>query len=262
MSVQALLDATDNNTANVSISYSEAVVQAYSHQLQLEWLHRQGQFMIQPSLSVDVRTWFNEDLESMANIVPGVVAIVMAVIGAFLTSLTIAREWERGTMEQLISTPVRGPELVLGKLLPYFCIGMLDVVIAVIMGEFLFHVPLRGSVVLLFAVAAVFLVGALFLGLLISILAKTQTLASELAMLATLLPAFLLSGFAFAIRNMPPFVQAITYLIPARYLVTMLKGIYLKGVGLEVFATDAALLALFSAGMVALAIGLFRKRLG
>ena len=143
--IQALLDATDNNTANVSIGYSETVIQTYNRKVQLEWLQRHGQMTLQPAVSVDARTWFNEDLESTANIVPGVIAIVMAVIGSFLTSLTIAREWERGTMEQLMSTPVTPLEVMVGKLMPYFVIGLFDTALCAGIGVWWFHVPFRGQ---------------------------------------------------------------------------------------------------------------------
>ena len=189
------------------------------------------------------------------------IAVIMMVIAALLTSLTIAREWERGTMEQLISTPVKGPELILGKLLPYFAIGMFDVLLAVLMGEFLFDVPLRGNAALLFAMAAVFLVGALSLGLLISVSTKSQLLASQLAMVMTFLPAFLLSGFMYTVSNMPQFIQMVTYLIPARYFVALLKGIYLKGIGLQILYLEAALLTLFGIMMIAMANVKFRKKL-
>jgi ABC-2 type transport system permease protein len=185
----------------------------------------------------------------------------MMVIAALLTSLTIAREWERGTMEQLISTPVSGPELVVGKLLPYFAIGMLDVFLAVGMGTALFGVAVRGSHLLLFSVAAVFLVGALSLGLVISIVTKSQLLASQLAMVLTFLPSFLLSGFMYSIANMPVAVQSITYAVPARYFVALLKGIYLKGVGLNVLAVEVLLLIDFGVGVLLVAIGRFEKKL-
>ena len=165
-------------------------------------------------------------------------------------------------MEQLIATPVRPHELVLGKLAPYFALGMLDVVIAVGMGEFLFRVPLRGSVALLFAVSAVFLVGALSMGMLISITTKSQLLATQLAMVLTFLPSFLLSGFMYAIGNMPAPIRAATHVIPARYFVSILKGIYLKGVGLPVLAGEAALLSAFAAAVVLLATRKLRKSLG
>jgi ABC-2 type transport system permease protein len=212
-------------------------------------------------LDLRPRVWFNADLESRNYIVPGLIAVIMMVIAALLTSLTVAREWERGTMEQLISTPVKGSELVLGKLAPYFVIGLLDMCLAVLMGRFLFHVPLRGSLLLLFGMASLYLVGVLALGLLISILTRSQLLASQFAMVLTFLPAFLLSGFIFAIPNMPRAVQIITYVVPARYFVEILKGIYLKGVGLRVLAMPAALLALFAVAMVSLAVLKFKKKL-
>ena len=204
---------------------------------------------------------FNEDLESKNYIVPGLIAVIMMVIAAMLTSLCFAREWERGTMEQLISTPVQGSELVLGKLIPYFAIGLLDMVLAVLLGQFMFQVPLRGNVALLFGVASIFLVGVLTMGMLFSITTKSQLLASQLAMTTTFLPAFLLSGFIFAIVNMPRPIQWITYLVPARYFIGILKGIYLKGVGLEILAMDTVLLIVFAAAMVLLAQWKFKKKL-
>jgi ABC-2 type transport system permease protein len=201
-------------------------------------------------------------MESKNYIIPGLIAVIMMVIAALLTSLTVAREWERGTMEQLISTPIKGWELVTGKLLPYFLIGLLDVALAVLMGEFLFQVPLRGSVALLFTLAAVFLAGALALGLVISIVTKSQLLASQLAMVLTFLPSFLLSGFMYAISNMPRPIQLVTYAIPARYFVALLKGIYLKGVGLRILLLEAGLLIVFAVLIVLLAVRKFRKKLG
>ena len=216
-----------------------------------------------PQRPIDLRprVWFNTDLESRNYIIPGLIAVIMMVIAALLTSLTVAREWERGTMEQLISTPVRGSELILGKLIPYFVIGLVDVFLAVLMGEFVFHVPLRGTVALLFAAASVFMVSALSLGLVISIVTKSQLLANQLAMILTFLPAFLLSGFVYPIANMPRAIQFVTLLIPARYFVVLLKGIYLKGVGLEILAFDAVLLTLFGFVTLLLANAAFRKKL-
>jgi ABC-2 type transport system permease protein len=208
------------------------------------------------------RVWFNADLQSKNFIIPGLIAVIMGLIAALLTSLTIAREWERGTMEQLISTPVQPAELIIGKLVPYFVIGMLDVLIAVLLAVYLFDVPLRGSVGLLFAMAAIFIVGTLAQGILISTLARAQLLASQLAMVSTFLPAFLLSGFMFAIANMPVPVQVITAIVPARYFVALVKGIYLRGVGLEILWRDALFLVAFSTVVLGLAIVKFKKRLG
>lgn len=164
-------------------------------------------------------------------------------------------------MEQLISTPVRPAELILGKLLPYFVIGMVDVLIALVMALFLFHVPLRGSIPLLLVVSALFIIGTLAQGILISTLARQQLLASQLAMVSTFLPAFLLSGFTFAIANMPIPVQVITHIVPARYFVALVKGIFLRGVGLEAMWPDALFLLIFAAVVAGLAITRFKKRL-
>jgi ABC-2 type transport system permease protein len=259
--VQLIADGSDSNTATIAMNYAEAVARAYSQTVTLAQERRLPGRVPPPPLELRPRVWFNTDLQSRNYIIPGLIAVIMMVIAALLTSLTVAREWERGTMEQLISTPVKAPELILGKLLPYFAIGMLDVLLAVLMGEFLFHVPLRGSVVLLFCMAAVFLTGALSLGILISVIARGQLLASQLSMVLTFVPAFLLSGFAYAISNMPRPIQVVTYMIPARYFVALLKGIYLKGVGLETMAGPAALLVVFAVGAVTLAIARFKKQL-
>ena len=259
--VQAIVDGSDSNTATVAIGYAETVVRGYSQAVALREMQRTAGRSVSGGIDLQPRVWFNADMQSKNYIIPGLIAVVMSVIAALLTSLTVAREWETGTMEQLISTPVKGSEIVLGKLLPYFGLGMLDVLLAVVMGEFLFHVPLRGSVALLFAMAAIFLTGALSLGMVISIVTRSQLLASQLAMVLTFLPSFLLSGFVYAIGNMPVPIQLATRLIPARYFVTLLKGIYLKGVGLEILAVEAGLLTLFGAVMVVLAIAKFKKRL-
>ncbi len=260
-SAQLILDGSDANTATLAMGYGRAVAAAFSQQIALDEIRRAGGIAQPTLIDVRPRVWFNSDMESRNYIIPGLIAVIMMVIAAMLTSLTVAREWERGTMEQLISTPVRGPELVVGKLLPYFAIGMLDVALAVGMGQGVFHVPLRGSVFLVFGMAALFLIGALSLGLLISIATRSQLLASQLAMVLTFLPAFLLSGFMYSIDNMPQVIQLATHLIPARYFVALLKGIYLKGIGLEILWKEAALLAVFSILVTAVSIRTFRKKL-
>jgi ABC-2 type transport system permease protein len=227
----------------------------------LRALRRAGERPLTPPLELRPRAWFNDDMQSRNFLVPGLIAVIMMILAGLLTSQTVAREWERGTMEQLISTPVRGGELVAGKLIPYFVIGMLDVLLAVLMGEFLFQVPLRGSLALLFSTAAVFLLGSLALGMVISIVTKNQLMANQLAMMATFVPSFLLSGLMFAIANMPHALQGVTLLVPARYFVTLMRGIYMKGVGLEVLGLEALLLSAFTVGMVALANVKFRKSL-
>jgi ABC-2 type transport system permease protein len=243
------------------MGYAEVVVLTYAQGTAIRLVERAGLRPPRPPLDFRPRVWFNADMESRNYIIPGLIAVIMMVIAALLTSLTVAREWERGTMEQLISTPVTGPELIFGKLLPYFAIGMFDVLLAVLLGEFLFRVPLRGNVALLFGMAAIFLVGTLSLGILVSVVTKSQLLANQLAMVLTFVPSFLLSGFVFAISNMPQPIQWITYAIPARYFVTLLKSIYLKGAGLEILAGEAVLLTAYAAIMVLLANLAFKKKL-
>jgi len=259
--VQALVDATDDNTANVLIGYAQAVVQGYSSDIQVDWLRNRGQLGGVTPLSVQTRTWYNEDLESSAFIVPGVLALVMSVIGAFLTSLTIAREWERGTMEQLVSTPVTPLEIMFGKLLPYFVIGMLDVIVCALIAVLWFHVPFRGSFVTLLFSSAMFMVVVLSLGFFISVIAKNQLAASQVALLATFLPAFLLSGFLYAIEQMPVVLQGITRILPARYYVSVLKKIFLKGTPTALLYADLVPLAIFTLVLALLATRSFHKRL-
>jgi ABC-2 type transport system permease protein len=260
--VQALVDGTDDNTANVLIGYAQAVVQGYSADVQLDWLHNHGQ-LVQPALiSIETRTWYNEDLESSAFIVPGVLALVMSVIGAFLSSLTIAREWERGTMEQLISTPVTPIEIMLGKLTPYFAIGMFDVIVCAAIAIYWFEVPFRGSYPTLLFSSAIFLVVVLSLGYFISVIAKSQLAASQIALIITFLPAFLLSGFLFPIEQMPVVMQWITRILPARYYVSVLKKIFLKGTPSALLYSDLVPLAVFALILTLLATASFHKRLG
>ena len=259
--VQALVDASDDNTANVLIGYAQGVVQGYSSNLQVEWLRDHGKIAQPAAVSVQTRTWYNEDLESSAFIIPGVLALVMSVIGAFLTSLTIAREWERGTMEQLISTPVTPLEIMFGKLVPYFAIGMIDVIVCALIALYWFHVPFRGSFVTLLLSSAMFMVVVLSMGFFISVVAKNQLAASQMALLATFLPAFLLSGFLYAIEQMPVVLQWITRVLPARYYVSVLKKIFLKGSPTALLYSDLVPLAMFTVVLALLATHSFHKRL-
>src|ERR1019366_3096635 len=259
--VQALVDGTDDNTANVAIGYAQAVVQGYSAEIQTTWLQQRGQSLQPAPVSIETRTWYNEDLESSAFIIPGVLALVMSVIGAFLTSLTIAREWERGSMEQLISTPVSAMEIMFGKLAPYFVLGMFDVIVCAVIAIYWFHVPFRGSYLTLLFSSALFLVVVLSLGFFISVLAKSQFAASQVALLVTFLPAFLLSGFLFSIEQMPIALQVITRVLPARYYVSVLKKIFLKGTPASMLYADLIPLAIFALVLTLVATRSFHKRL-
>lgn len=260
-SVQAIVDATDDNTASVAAGYAQAVVANFSTQVQLEAANVQGRQAVIAPLSVQSRVWFNEDLESKNFIIPGLAAMILALVGAQLTSLTVSREWERGTMELLISTPVTPMEVMLGKLLPYFVIGLLDAGLCIVLAIFWFQVPFRGTFFTLFVTTALFLVVVLGIGYLISVSIRSQLGASQIALLLTMLPTTLLSGYAFPIDQMPAPIQAITYLVHARYYVTILKGVFLKGLGLTALATPILALALYAAVIAFFAARAFRKTL-
>ncbi|MGE0158018.1 MAG: ABC transporter permease [Gemmatimonadales bacterium] len=253
--VQLVLDGSDANTATIALNYADAIVARHGARAVLAG-RRVG-----PPISLETRTWYNPNLESRHMIVPGLIAVIMSIIAAMLTALTIAREWERGTMEQLAATPVGRFEVVLGKLLPYVAIGFFDVAVTVVAGLLIFGTPLRGSVLLLAFLTLLFLLGALGLGIFISAAVKSQVLAMQISMVATYLPAVLLSGFLFDVASMPVVLRAVTFLIPARYYVTVTRGIFLKGVGVDVLWMQAGFMLLFAALGLALATRAFRKEL-
>ncbi|MGH7468274.1 MAG: ABC transporter permease [Longimicrobiales bacterium] len=253
--VQLLLDGGDANTAIIALNYADAIVARYSRNVILK-----GQ-QIRPPAEAQGRVWYNPTLESRNMIVPGLIAVIMSIIAAMLTALTIAREWERGTMEQLAATPVHRLEVVFGKLLPYLVIGLFDVVITALAGILIFGVPLRGNVLLLGVMTLLFLVGALGLGLFISATLKSQVLATQVAMVATYMPALLLSGFLFDIASMPIVLRTFTYIVPARYYIAVTRGVFLKGVGLDALWVQGISMVVFATVGLALAAAAFRKRI-
>jgi ABC-2 type transport system permease protein len=259
--VQALVDGTDSNTANIALGYVQAVATAYNEKLLSQRLGTKGPSRVEAPVDAETRFWFNEDLESRNYIVPGLISVIMTVVGALLTSLTVVRELERGSMEGLMATPLKKTELLLGKLGPYFIIGMFDMLLVMALGKFLFAVPLRGSGLLLVGMSAIFLIATLGMGLFISVSAENQLQAFQMAMLMTFLPAFLLSGFVFSIYLMPLPLQLFSYIVPARYLVTISKGIYLKGIGLRVLWPSALMLLGAAIFFILAAIGKFKKKL-
>jgi ABC-2 type transport system permease protein len=253
--VQALVDGGDANTASIAINYAQAIVTSYSATAVLK-----GQPLPVP-VQVASRVWYNEDLKSSSMIVPGLMATIMMILSALLTSLTIAREWERGTMEQLAATPVHRLEVIFGKLLPYLGIGFVDILLVAVVGGTVFAVPFRGSALFLVVTAMLFLVGAQGLGMFISAAAKSQFLATQLAMLATMLPSLLLSGLIFDLASMPTALQVISLAVPARYFVVALRGIFLKGVGLHVLWAQALGMLIFAVAGLGLAVRTFRKEI-
>lgn len=257
--LQLIVDGSDANTATISMNYVRSVVSEYNVNLMANVLAQHGSAPIKTA-QAQARIWFNMGLKSTWFIVPGVIAMIIMIISALLTSICIAKEWERGTMEQLISTPVKAYELIIGKFIPYFSIGFFDLTVGVLMARFLFDVPFRGSYLLLLILSSLFLTGALSQGILISVVAKTQLMASQLASLTTLIPTIILSGFIYPIFNMPKAIQVITYLVPPRYYITILRELFLKGGGIDVVWDEALFLFLFASIMLVSSVRKFKKR--
>ena len=242
--VQVIADGSQPNTANYVANYAQGVVQT--------WRAGLGPEAPAAAVTLNPRYWYNAELESRRSLVPGAIAIVMTIIGTMLTALVVAREWERGTMEAVLSTPASVVEILIGKLLPYFLLGMLATLGATALAVFMFDVPLRGSLAALLLLSAVFMVPALGQGLLISSVTRNQFLASQIALFSGFLPAFMLSGFLYEIEAMPAPIRAITWLIPARYFVSSLKTVFLAGDIWAVFAPN--LLAMAAIGMLFFAL--------
>lgn len=260
--IQALVDGSDSTRAGLAIVYLETIVGTFEQDFKNKALTRQSVIArVHAPVQAKIKLMFNPELQSRNNIIPGLIAIIMMVIAALLTSLTIVREKETGTLEQLISTPVKANELIVGKLIPYFVLGYVDLLLVYLMGQYVFQVPFRGSLFVMFIVSSIFLIGALSVGFLISVIARNQFFATQLALLGTFLPTFLLSGFVFPISNMPNALQVVTYIVPARQLITILRAIYLKGAGVEAILFPAFLLIFFGFFVTSLAALKLKKRL-
>lgn len=247
-SVQILLDGTDSNTASIALGYAEGLLQNYARRLRDEAQVQRVGAALQPPVDPRVRVWYNTDLVSRNYIVPGLVGVITMIIAAMLTSLCIAREWENGTMEQLLSTPVRPVEMALGKLAAYFLLGLTVMLLALLVGIYVFDVPLKGSPVLLLVSGCAFLFGGLAWGIFISAGFRNQLAAYQMGTFTTFLPAYLLSGFIYSIRNMPFLIQGVAVFVPARYFINIAKGVFLKGVGLKLLWLDLLLLVLYGIG--------------
>lgn len=244
--VQLLVDGSDSTSATVAVGYVRAILFSFNQDLRLGQLNSLGISGVRVPVEVRSRVWYNSELKSKNFIVPGIIVLVMAIISALITSLTISREWERGTMETLITTPVRKFEVYLGKLFPYVLIALMDLIVTVGLGYFLFGVPMRGSFIELYLVALLFLIGTSSLGIMLSSATRSQVLSVQMALILTYLPSLILSGYIFPIKNMPAVVQAVTYLVPARYLIVVMKGVTLKGVGYSVLVVQIAFLFIYA----------------
>jgi len=257
--LQVLLDGSDPNFASLSRGYITAFIERYNNRLFVDFLNRQGIERLNPAVEGRIRVWFNEDLESRKFIVPGIIAVIIMIVGAMLTSLVIAREYENGTMETIKSLPLRAVEFLTGKAIPYFLIAMTDVFIAMLMGQFLFGVVMKSAFWLMVLATTFYICVALALGLLISVVTKSQLVANQVAILVTYLPSLLLSDFVFPVANMPRVIQMLTYAVPATYYIDILNGLYLRGLGLEALWPSYVVLLGMYAVLAALTLIVFRR---
>jgi ABC-2 type transport system permease protein len=247
--VQLLVHGTDANNARIIQAYAEGTVAQWSARRVAE-----GNQVASGPVTVQDRLWFNEANDSHYFLVPGLIVLIMTLIGAFLTAMVMAREWERGTLEALFVTPVRSDEILLGKTVPYFALGMFGLLLCIVAAKFLFHVPLRGSIVVLMLVSMLYLLVALGIGLLVSSVTRSQFVASQLALVVSFLPAMMLSGFLFDLRSAAVAVRLISYMMPARYYVSLLQTLFLAGNIWSVVIPNAVVL-----GVIAIALLFFSQ---
>ncbi len=253
--VQVIVNGADSNTARISLGYAQGAVGVWAQ----KEAGRRGNSV--GMVTIESRLWFNEANDSTYFLVPGLIVLVMTLIGSMLTALVMAREWERGTFEALFVTPVNSFEILLGKTVPYFLLGLAGLALCIAGSKLLFNVPLRGSLSILTVVSMLYLLVSLGLGLVISSGTKNQFIASQVTMLVTFLPAMMLSGFMYDPRSMPLAVQVITYIFPARYFVTLLQTLFLAGNIWSVILPNAAILAGMAVALLALSVRLTRKRI-
>jgi ABC-2 type transport system permease protein len=257
--VQVLVNGIDGNTARIVEAYAEAAVAQSGARLAAEG---QNDNSAGGQAVVESRLWFNSANDSRYFLVPGLIVLVITLIGAFMTSMVVAREWERGTFEALFVTPVRTDEILLGKTVPYILLGMVGLLLCLGAAKFLFDVPMRGSVPLLLALSMLYLLVSVAMGLLISSSLKSQFLSSQVTLVVTFMPALMLSGFIYDLRSVPLAVQAISYLVPARYFVSLLQTLFLVGDVWSVIWLNAAILAGAAIVLLTLARRATRKSLG
>jgi ABC-2 type transport system permease protein len=260
--LQAIADGADANTATIGLNYVTMAVQRYSQAIQIKRITRSGNPGLGPAaVDPEVRVWYNPELKSRNFMVPGVLALLLMVITMILTSLAIVKEREIGTMEQLIVTPIRPYQLIIGKLAPFTIIGLIDIMLVLVVAGFWFKVPIRGNIPLLYGLCGVFLLTTLGLGLLVSTISRNQQQAMMTAIFFVMMPMMFLSGFVFPIENMPRIIQFFTYFLPLRYFFVIVRGLFLKGVGLAHLWDESLALLAFGVIIMGLSIGRFRKSL-
>ena len=252
--LQVILDGSDPNFSNIARGYITSFLAGYNQVLLKDYQRRHGKAALTAPIEARVRVWFNEDLESRNFIVPGIIAVIIMIVGALLTSLVIAREYENGTFETLKSLPLSAGELLLGKAIPYFFIALADVLLAILMGQILFGIVMRASFWLMLLASCCYIAVAVGLGLLISIATRSQLIANQVAILVTFLPSLMLSNFVFPVANMPFVLQLLTFLVPARYYIEILSGLYLKNQNLTQLWPEFVILAAMAGGLVLAAV--------
>ena len=260
-SLQVLFDSTNSNSASIAAGYFTGIASTFNVDLVAGRLRRLGLQLAPWPLDVRLRIWFNEEMKSRNFIIPGLTAVIMMAVCVLLTALTISREKETGTLEQLVSTPITRGELIVGKLLPYVGLGVIQMALVIGTAVLVFEVPFKGSYFNLALAGLIFLVGTLGWGLFISAVARNQLEASQIVVITAFLPSFLLSGFIYPIENMPVWLQVVTYVVPARYFVEILKGLFLTGAGLDVLWPQMLFLTAYSLIVLGLARRKFQKRL-
>jgi ABC-2 type transport system permease protein len=241
--MQVILDGSDPNFANISMGYVNGFINAYNQEILADFLNRAGMEAMDQPVNGRIRVWFNENLLSRNFIIPGIIAIIIIIAGALLSSLVVAREYENGTMETLKSIPLGAMEFLIGKAIPYYLIAIVDVLIAIFMGQLLFRVIMKESFWIMMFASTLYIFVAISIGMLLSTSIKNQLVANQAAILITYLPSFLLSNFVFPITNMPKALQLITYVVPAKYYISILSDIFLRDVGFSAVWTDYAVLA-------------------
>ncbi|PKN61097.1 MAG: hypothetical protein CVU57_31200 [Deltaproteobacteria bacterium HGW-Deltaproteobacteria-15] len=259
--VQAVMDGSDSNTASIALGYLKAVAAGFDFQIQSRRIRKAGLKMVDMPVEARIRVWFNPEMKSRNFIIPGLTAVIMMAICSLMTALSVSKEKETGTLEQLLSTPISSGELLIGKLLPYLALGLVQLALIVGAGVLIFQVPFRGSYLNLLVTALVFLIGTLSWGLFISVISRSQLQASQIAMISAFLPSFLLSGFIYPVENMPVVLQILTLIVPARYFVDILRGLFLQGVGLSVLWPEFLALIVYAVLVLNLARKRFSKRL-
>jgi ABC-2 type transport system permease protein len=260
--VQFIVDGTETSSASVGLSYATVIMSQYMQNIVLETLIKHGSVMMPARLSGEFRVWYNPELKSRNFMVPGVLGLLLMVMTMILTSLAIVKEKELGTLEQLVVTPIKPHQLIIGKLAPFFIIGVIDVILVVFFAATVFNLPVKGSEILLLLLSLVFLMTTMGLGLFISTVSRTQQQAMMTAIFFLMLPMIFFSGFVFPIENMPKIIQFVSYFMPLRYYFVIVRGLFLKGVGLDILWPQALALLVFGSVILSMSVVRFQKRLG